>query len=46
MKNVISEWGIEKKVVNARVDGARNVKLAIDMINYMEKLVCVALKLI
>ncbi len=44
-KSVINQWDLEKKVVNATVDGASNVKLAIDFINFMEKLVCVAHKI-
>ena len=30
IKNIISLWKIEKKVINATIDGGSNIKLAID----------------
>ena len=38
--SIIKEWKIEKKVINATIDGGSNVNLAVDLIPCIDKLRC------
>jgi hypothetical protein len=40
--NIVRNWNIEKKVINATIDGASNVNFAIDILPYLDKLRCLA----
>ena len=41
IKCIITSWKIEKKAINATIDGGSNVNSAIDMISYLDKIRCI-----
>ena len=38
--SIIKEWKIEKKVINATIDGGSNINLAVDLTSCLDKLRC------
>ena len=38
---IVSEWNIEDKIINATIDGASNINLAIQITSFLDKLKCI-----
>jgi hypothetical protein len=39
--NIVSQWDIEDKIINATIDGASNINLAIDITSFLDQLKCI-----
>ena len=38
---IVQEWKLEKKVINATIDGASNINLAMQITTFLDKLRCI-----
>ena len=38
---IVSDWNIEDKIINATIDGASNINLAIQITSFLDKLKCI-----